>query len=599
MAETSEPPPLPPLSDERILQIKNFLKPKGLRLDELSTEPNTTNGLYQIIYNFIVKYYPTFPNALDNNPDNQLQTFITAMNNIHELSIQSLNLIDQPERTQTQSYISDFSGFGEGNNALNNILFTYKEHFGNISIWNEAPANFVDYVRKEPFGPQIDTLNYFFPELNILFLDNRITLLITTHDKFSRDDAITFLSSPASSLQDFMVMFIIGGPLGNHDGYHGDVVDAAELDDDGGDDGGGGDGDENPEPTEAPPPPPQTTSAGAVRADLVAARENNNRLIQPAMDRITQLQTEIRNMRSQPLPRGPPAVARGNRERRIRLRRDQIARNRAIIRRYEELNSQIDGSLQILHWGMELEDGTPGVLPRPQADELESAEAPQPMIPLEEDERENNNRLILSARDRIALYHGLPFQQFDHHVDPELATIYIPEPDTNNSIRGQIINEESIIRDGEELNRLLDRSLYPSGSFPLRIPQLRLQLDAAVQVRTIVEAQVREAEQAAAQAGTRRQRPIRETLITDLNELDEEFAALEAEAEAEEEEEAAAAEAEAEAEAAPAAEEEAELGSPVDESGVLTAPPSPSANSSGNESVESRLFDRPEDPYDY
>ena len=533
MAETSEPPPLPPLSDERILQIKNFLKPKGLRLDELSTEPNTTNGLYQIIYNFIVKYYPTFPNALDNNPDNQLQTFITAMNNIQQISFQRLNLSEQTEITQTQSYISAFSGFGERNNALNNILFTYKEHFGNISIWNVADSQGVETVRKEPFGPQIDTLNYLLPELNILFLDNEITLLIPCHDIFMKQNNETFLSSPASSLQDFMLTSHIGGPWEN--------VDVDEDVDDGGDDGGGGDGDENPEPTEAPPPPPQTTSAGAVRADLVAARENNNRLIQPAMDRITQLQTEIRNMRSQPLPRGPPAVARGNRERRIRMRRDQIARNRAIIRRYEDLNSQIDGSLQILHWQNR----------RPRADEQQQADARRQAE--EQAVRENNNRLILSARDRIALYNGIPFQEFDHNFarNRELATIYIPEPDTNISIRGQITNNESIIRDGEELNRLLDLPIQYNWT-RRGITQLRLQLDAMEQLRTEVEAavleQVREAEQAAPQDDTATTRP-RSGSNTSTLDLDG-FDGLEEElgsSDDESEEEAAAAEAEEEA----------------------------------------------------
>ena len=494
-----------PLTQERISQIKNFLKPKGLKHDELSTEPTTTNGLYQIIYNFISKNYPAFPNTLNNNPNNQLQTFITAMNNIQQISFQRLNLSEQTEITQTQSYISNFSGFGQGNDDVNNILFTYKEHFGNISIWNVADSQGVETVRKEPFGPQIDTLNYLLPELNILFLDNRITLLIPCHDKFMKQN-YEFLSSPASSLQDFMLTSHIGGPWE----------------------------DENPEPTGAPPPPPPPPTE---QADLVAARENNNRLIQAAMDRITQLQTEIRNMRSQSLPLGPPAVARGNRERRIRMRRDQIARNRAIIDRYEELNRQIDGSLEILR---SQNRRRPRADAQPQADARRQAE--------EQAVRENNNRLILSARDRIALYNGVPFQEFDHNFarNRELATIYIPEPDTNNSIRGQIINEESIIRDGEELNRLLDLPIQYNWT-RRGITQLRLQLDAMEQARTIVEDEfraAREAEQAAPQDATSTTTPISEA---DWNlDFEAEFAALEEE----EEEEAAAAEAEAEAAAA-------------------------------------------------
>ena len=220
MDEPSEPPPPPPpLIDGRISHIKNLVKPKGFLYEEGSTEELSSNGLHKIIYSFIVNNYPNFPNTLNNNPNNQLQTFITAMNNIQQISFQRLNLSEPAEITQTQSYISNFSGFGQGNDAVNNILFTYKEHFGNISIWNVADSQGVEMVRKEPFGPQIDTLNYFFPELNILFLDNRITLLIPCHDKFMKQNNETFLSSPASSLQDFILTSHIGSPWGNNDEF--------------------------------------------------------------------------------------------------------------------------------------------------------------------------------------------------------------------------------------------------------------------------------------------------------------------------------------------------------------------------------------------
>ena len=331
-------PALPPLSPERISHIKNLVKPKGFLYEEGSTEELSSNGLHKIIYSFIVNNYPNFPDRLNNNPNNQLQTFITAMNNIQQISFQRLNLSEQDEITQTQSYISNFSGFGQGNNALNNILFTYKEHFGNISIWNVADSQGVEMVRKEPFGPQIQTVNYLLPELNILFIDNRIILLIPCHDKFMKQNNETFLSSPASSLQDFILRSYIGIPWGNNDEFS----DADSDDDSDGDGDGDGDGDENSEPT----------GVVTARAQAVAARKNNDRLIQEARDRITQLQTEIRNIGSRRLNPGPVTDQRDNRERRIRMRRNQITNIENTIRSYEELNRQLDQSMMLQNEAM-------------------------------------------------------------------------------------------------------------------------------------------------------------------------------------------------------------------------------------------------------
>jgi len=324
-------PALPPLSPERISQIENLLKPKGFSYDNLSEAEITPNGLYEIIYSFIVKNYPSFfllaMDGVSDNPNNQLQRFIIAMNNIQQISFERLNLIDQPERTRTQSYINNFSGFGEGNNALNNILFTYKEHFGNISIWNITSVQQLhlsdEVVRKEPFGPQIDTLNYFLPELNILFLDNRITLLIPCHDKFMKQNNETFLSSPNFSLQDFIEPLVFIRPWGNNDGFS-----DADSDDD-----SDGDGDENLEPM-------GTVTA---RAGAIAARENNDRLIQEARDRITELQLRITNIEGQPPPRGPVATA--NRQRQIQLIRTQITNTENQIRRLQYINRSLNQRL--------------------------------------------------------------------------------------------------------------------------------------------------------------------------------------------------------------------------------------------------------------
>jgi len=332
MSEPQMQPPLPALDPGRILQIKTLLKPKGFSYDNLSIVDINPSGLYEIIYSFIVKNYPNFPNTLNNNPDNQFPTFITAMNNIQQISFERLNYVPA-ERTRTLTYISNFSGFGQQrSDALNNILFTYKEHFGNISIWNITSVQQLDFsgemVRKEPFGPQIDTLNYFLPELNILFLDNRITLLIPCHDKFMKQNNETFLSSPASSLQDFILRSHIIFYL-DDDGF---------PDDDSDDDSDGdGDGDENLE----------TTDTVTTRAQLLASIEENNRRIQEARNRITDLQSEITNIEGQPLPLGPVTTATANRRRQIQLSRNQIARNRSTIRLLERLNQRLDQTMML------------------------------------------------------------------------------------------------------------------------------------------------------------------------------------------------------------------------------------------------------------
>lgn len=327
-------PALPPLSSERISQIKNlYCKPKGFLYDNLSEAEISPNGLYEIIYSFIVKNYPNFPNTLNNNPDNQLQTFITAMNNIQQISLERLNLIDQTERTRTLTYISNFSGLGQISDALNNILFTYKENFGNISIWHgtdvrrDERGSFIGglELRQNPFGPEIDTLNYFFPELNILFLDNRITLLIPCHDKFMKQNNETFLSSPASSLQDFILRSHINFFL-DDDGFP----------DDDSDDDSDGDGDENLE----------TTDTVTARAQSLASIEENNRRIQEARNRITELQSEITNIEGQHFP-GPVTTATANRRRLIQLRTNQIARNRSTIRLLERLNQGLDQRMML------------------------------------------------------------------------------------------------------------------------------------------------------------------------------------------------------------------------------------------------------------
>ncbi|MDC3300965.1 hypothetical protein OAU91_01695, partial [Flavobacteriaceae bacterium] len=136
----------------------------------------------------------------------------------------------------------------------------------------------------------------------------------------------TFLSSPASSLQDFILRSHINFFL-DDDGFP----------DDDSDDDSDGDGDENLE----------TTDTVTARAQSLASIEENNRRIQEARNRITELQSEITNIEGQPLPLGPVTTATANRRRLIQLRTNQIAMNRSTIRLLERLNQGLDQRMML------------------------------------------------------------------------------------------------------------------------------------------------------------------------------------------------------------------------------------------------------------
>jgi len=341
MSELQTQEPLPPLDQERILQIKTLVKSEGFSYDDLTTEDISPNGLYKIIYGYITKNYPNFPSKMSEN-NTPFKRFKLAMNNIQEMSSmvsdEMSEIVEGEERgsskTETRSqetkepianHFLEEQGFGP---VLNNILFTWKMNFGHISIWNvDIRTGGSPSLKKEPFGPQIDTLNYFFPELNILFMDNTLILLIPCHDKFMKQNNENFLSRPASSLEDFILSSHIGSPWGNNDEF----PDTDSDDDDDGD----GDGDENSEPT----------GVVTALAQLVAARDNNDRLIEEARDRITQLRSEITNIEGQPLPRGPVTETTDARARRIQQRITQITNTETYIRRLERLNQKLDQTM--------------------------------------------------------------------------------------------------------------------------------------------------------------------------------------------------------------------------------------------------------------